>query len=37
MCEKKAAIETDLVKDIVFEESVCSPEFAEGCKEPSEK
>ncbi len=38
MCEKKEApVFEQKAEGIQFEEAVCSPEFAEGCKEPSEK
>ena len=38
MCENKQmkANELNVEQEIMFEESVCSPEFSEGCKEPSE-
>jgi len=39
MCEKieTKAIEQNTDKDFLFEEAVCSHEFSEGCKEPSER
>ncbi|HWS28925.1 MAG TPA: hypothetical protein VN512_02300 [Clostridia bacterium] len=41
MCEKKETEATEreigLEQDILFEEAVCSHEFSEGCKEPSER
>ncbi len=39
MCEKKEmkANELNLEQEILFEEAVCSHEFSEGCKEPSER
>lgn len=39
MCEKieTKANEQKIERDILFEEAVCSHEFSEGCKEPTEE
>lgn len=34
MCERKIITASEPKLEIQFEEAVCSPEFAEGCKEP---